>query len=376
MELPQNASKIAVVIPCYRVREQVLEVIARIGEEVAVIYVVDDCCPEDSGLLVEEKCCDSRVRVLYHPKNQGVGGAMITGYRQALEDGAQVVIKIDGDGQMDPALIGHFVAPILAGTADYTKGNRFFDIGFLAAMPSVRLFGNSVLSLVSKMASGYWDCMDPTNGYTAIHVAALRHLPFDRLDRRYFFESDMLFRLNTVRAVVRDIPMPACYGGEVSNLNIRRVAMEFPAKYINRFLKRIFYTYFLRDFNAGTVEIVFGVLLLALGGSFGGWQWLLSVLREQPATSGTVMLAALPILVGFQLLVSALNYDIAQIPKKSLQHIPGFFSRSNLSSELRKDEADGQNRNLAGDPQRQTVFAATGRLHPAANLYRLEAADQ
>lgn len=320
--MPNSAPPlIAVVIPCYKVSKHILAVLHDIGDEVGAIYVVDDKCPENTGRLVVDQCRDPRVKVFFHEINKGVGGATISGYRQAVADGASVVVKIDGDGQMDTSQLRRFVQPILDGKADYAKGNRFFDIEFLSTMPRLRLFGNSVLSLVSKVSSGYWDIMDPTNGFTAIHATALKHLPLDKVDQRYFFESDMLFRLNVLRAVVQDIPLEARYGDEKSSLNIARVVKEFPPKYINRFAKRIFYNYFLRDFNAGTVELLFGILLLAGGTVFGAQQWVLSFQTGVPATSGVVMLAALPILLGFQLLISATNFDIGNIPRIPLQKL-------------------------------------------------------
>ncbi|HZV64622.1 MAG TPA: glycosyltransferase family 2 protein, partial [Telluria sp.] len=194
----QVLDSIAVVIPSYRVTRQVLDVIAGIGPEVSRIYVVDDQCPDSSGTLVRGACADPRVTVLQHAKNLGVGAAVMTGYRAAIADGATIIVKLDGDGQMDARLIPNFVAPILAGEADYTKGNRFYDLEQIHAMPPMRLFGNALLSLLTKLSSGYWDLFDPTNGYTAIHADAARHLPFDKISQRYFFETDMLFRLNTL----------------------------------------------------------------------------------------------------------------------------------------------------------------------------------
>lgn len=310
---------IAVVIPCFRVKQQISSVLAGIGAEVTKIYVVDDACPERSGDHVQRTCADPRVVVLFHAHNQGVGGAVVTGYRHALMDGAVIVVKLDGDGQMDPNLIPGLVAPLVAGSADYTKGNRFFLLEDLQQMPALRLFGNAVLSLVNKIASGYWDTMDPTNGFTAIHRKALEALPLDKLDQRFFFESDMLFRLNTIRAVVRDVPMKAAYLGEKSNLKPARVMVEFPLKYLSRFVKRIFYNYFLRDFNAGTLQFLFGVFLISIGGAFGLTKWYESVSSGVPATAGAVMLAALPILLGFQLIISAINYDISNVPKAAIQ---------------------------------------------------------
>jgi glycosyltransferase involved in cell wall biosynthesis len=309
---------IAVVIPTYKAKKHILEVVSQIGTEVDLIYVVDDKCPEESGKYVSENCQDKRVKVLFHEKNRGVGGAVKTGYLQAIADGADIVVKIDSDGQMDPALIPSFIKPIINGEADYVKGNRFFELESLSKMPRLRLFGNSVLSLVNKFVNGYWNIMDPTNGFTAIHKNALKRLQLDKIDNRYFFESDMLCRLGIIRAVVLDISMKARYADEKSGLSISKIMFEFPPKYINRYFKRLFYNYFLRDFNVATIELIFGLLLFVTGICFGCYHWYLSAKYMVPATSGTVMLAALPTILGFQLLLSALQFDIKNIPAKPL----------------------------------------------------------
>lgn len=310
---------VAVVIPCYRVSAQVQGVIARIGPEVTRIFIVDDACPENTGDLVEAQCRDARVSVIRHAQNLGVGGAMVTGYRAALEAGADIVVKIDGDGQMDPALIPRFVSALVQGQADYTKGNRFYDLESLRTMPRVRLLGNAMLSLVNKISSGYWDVMDPTNGYTAIHRTVLSHLPLAKLDRGYFFESDMLLRLYTLRAVVRDVPMAAHYGDETSSLRVGRVLFTFPLKYLRATCKRIFYSYFLRDFNAGTLQLLGAILIGGAGTLYGAAKWALSIRSGIAATSGEVMIAALPVLVGVQFLLGALQFDIQNVPRDPLQ---------------------------------------------------------
>jgi glycosyltransferase involved in cell wall biosynthesis len=244
---------------------------------------------------------------------------MVTGYRAALEAGADVVVKVDGDGQMDPAFIPRFTKALALGQADYTKGNRFYDLESLRAMPRVRLFGNSMLSLVNKISSGYWDVMDPTNGYTAIHRTVLARLPLTKIDRGYFFESDMLLRLYTLRAVVRDVPMTSHYDDETSNLRIRRVLFTFPFKYLRATCKRIFYSYFLRDFNAGTLQLLCAILIGGTGAAYGAAKWMLSIRSGIPATSGEVMIAGLPVLVGVQFLLAALQFDIQNVPRDPLQ---------------------------------------------------------
>jgi glycosyltransferase involved in cell wall biosynthesis len=310
--------KVAVVIPCYKVKRHILKVIAGIGPECCRIYAVDDCCPEHSGDFIEQNCHDPRVTVLRNAENLGVGGAVIHSYRAALDAGMDVVVKVDGDGQMDPALLPRFIAPLLAGEADYTKGNRFFDLEGLQTMPTLRLVGNSVLSLMNKLSSGYWDIFDPTNGYTAIHCEVLRRLPLHKLSRRYFFESDLLFRLNVARAVVQDVPMSAIYGDEVSNLKISQVAGEFLGKHLRNFSKRLFYNYYLRGMSLASIELPLGLALVLFGLIFGGTEWFFSARVGVRASTGTVMLSVLPLLMGVQFILAFLAYDIATVPRRVL----------------------------------------------------------
>ena len=232
--------------------------------------------------------------------------------------GMDVVVKIDGDGQMNPALMRHFVRPIARGKADYTKGNRFYRPESLRGMPAVRLIGNAALSFINKLSTGYWPIMDPTNGYTAIHSAVLRQLPLDKLERRYFFESDMLYRLNVLRAVVQDVPMDAVYADEESSLRVSKVLPEFLGKHIARFFKRYVYQYLVRDFNIGSLYSVLGTLLCLAGLLFGSARWLHSIATGLPASSGTVMAAALPIFIGIQFLIAFLHHDVSSVPREPL----------------------------------------------------------
>lgn len=307
--------KIHVVIPAYQVDQHIVDLIGRIDSSIEKIWVVDDACPNGSGKLVESKIKDKRVKVLYNSENQGVGGAVVAGYKAALEAGAEVVVKLDGDGQMHPEDIATLVRPIELGEADYTKGNRFDSLDDLYLMPRIRIFGNAVLSLWSKISSGYWGVTDPTNGFTAIHRAVLAKLELGKLSNRYFFESDMLFRLNISGAVVEDVPLPARYGNEKSNLKIRKVLVEFPIKHTKNLLKRIFYRYYLREWSIASFE-----LPLALGlGIFGAWFGLSSFFAAAEAgratTAGQATIASLAIILGVQLMLSFLAYDIQSEPR-------------------------------------------------------------
>ena len=313
-----NSQAVAVVIPCFRVKKHILYVVEGIGDEVDYIVVVDDACPEKSGEFVLGNCCDARIKVVTHTHNQGVGGAVLTGYRYAAELGAEIMVKLDGDGQMDPSLIDLFVRPIKSGQADYTKGNRFYNAEDVRTMPPIRLVGNAILSFMTKISSGYWTIFDPTNGYTAISTAVFHQLPSHKIQRRYFFESDMLFRLGTIRACVLDVPMEAVYGDERSGLRISRILHQFFLRNIANLCKRIAYNYFLRDFTLASIELIVGGSFLVFGVSFGTHQWVHSISSGVTSSTGTVMLAALPVILGVQLVLSFLAFDISATPNKAI----------------------------------------------------------
>jgi dolichol-phosphate mannosyltransferase len=310
--------RIAAVIPCYRVRDQVLGVIEAIGDRAVAIYVVDDGCPEGSGKHVEAQCHDRRVRVIYHDRNRGVGAAVLTGYRAALEDGADIIVKLDGDGQMDPADLPRIVGPIVDGAADYAKGNRFYHLDHIHQMPAMRIVGNAALSFITKFSSGYWDIFDPTNGYTAIHTAVARQLPLSKIATGYFFESDMLHHLAMLGAVVRDVPLDARYGDEHSGVRLTSAVVRFSAKHARNAARRLFYNYFLRDFSAASLELVLGLILLGFGLGYGATQWVEWSARGVGAYAGTVMLAALPVILGTQLLLAFVNFDVSRVPREPL----------------------------------------------------------
>ena len=309
---------IVVVMPTFKSKDQVLEVLRNIGPEVDRIIVVDDACPMHTGSHVEQHSDDERVTVLYHEENQGVGGACITGFKHAIEIGATIVVKLDSDGQMDPGLIRLFIAPIEAGNADYTKGNRFYQLDYLRSMSTVRIIGNAGMSFFNKLASGYWDIMDPTNGYVAVHAKVLQQLPLDKISKRFFFESDMLFRLSIERAKIQDIPTRAIYGEESSNLNVVHSLLVFPASFAKRFVKRIFYNYFLRDFSIASVNLLFGSVISLIAVGHGTRVYLGNMAKGIETPTGTIMIIMMAVLIGFQLLLSFINYDTTHTPRTAI----------------------------------------------------------
>ncbi len=308
----------AVVIPTYNAAATILSVLDRIGPEVSLIVVVDDYCPQDSGNIVRNHCKDPRVIVVRHQENQGVGAAVFTGIEMALKCGAEIIIKVDADGQMDPRLIPALVRPILASQADYVKGNRFFFLSNAASMPPLRLTGNLLLSFLTKLSSGYWHLMDPTNGLFALQADVARLLPSDRISKRFFFESDMLFHLGLIRAKVVDFPMKSSYRDEITNLRIGEILGPFLAGHMRNLGRRLLYKYFVRDFSIASIELLAGFVLFAYGFFFGAYSWAWGSLAGESVPTGTIMLAAVTLLIGFQLLLAFLNYDILSVPREPL----------------------------------------------------------
>ena len=305
------------VIPCYKVRDHILQVISHAPSWIEGIVCVDDACPQGSADFLEAQDLDGRVVVVRLPENRGVGGAVMAGYAEAERRGGRILVKVDGDDQMDLGYLPHLVAPILLGEADYTKGNRFTSLSHLTTMPGVRAFGNAVLSFAAKVSTGYWNVFDPTNGFTAIEASVAKQVIKRNVSRRFFFETDLLYHLGTLRAVVRDVPMPARYGDEVSNLRISAVVGPFFFRHLRNFVRRVFGQYFVRDFNVATLETLAGATLLAFG-SLYGLNWLAVRDPGQVASAGVVMTAALPVIVGVQLLLQAINFDVMNVPSRPI----------------------------------------------------------
>ncbi|MFY9398148.1 MAG: glycosyltransferase family 2 protein, partial [Desulfomonilia bacterium] len=260
-----------------------------------------------------------RVVIERTERNSGVGGATTKGLAAGLRMGGDLFVKVDGDGQMDPARMKDLLMPLLNGF-DYAKGNRFLHTEELKEMPTVRLFGNYVLTFMTKLASGYWDIFDPQNGYLAIKRSALEAIPLENLHKRYFFENDLLVNLNINGCRVCDIRMPARYGDEESSLKIWKTALTFPVLLFSRFLGRIYHKHILRDFAEEGLFYIVGLLLMAFGTLFGSYHWVLSILSGTPATTGTVMISVLPIILGFQLFLQAIVLEIQGMKKIPDRH--------------------------------------------------------
>lgn len=306
---------LAVVVPCFNVEKEVAGVVHGLPSWVGLIVAVDDGSTDGTVRMLRRLAAeDRRLEVIVRSRNGGVGAAMVTGYQVALESGADFIVKMDGDGQMDSKELPRLLQPLLDGRADYAKGNRFRHVRDLQRMPRVKLFGNILLTLVTKLVSGYWRIFDVQNGYTAISREALEALPLDQIERGYSFENSVLALLNLENRPVADIPMPAVYGNETSNMRVSRVVLGFPPRLARMLLRRLVYKYVVYDTSPVALYVGLGALLGGFGTAFGAYEWWTSIQTGIPATAGTVVAALLPVLMGFLLLLQAISLDIAQSP--------------------------------------------------------------
>lgn len=308
---------VAVVIPAFQAAETIDRVIAGIPGWVWRIIVVDDGCSDGTAARVVAAAeADSRIQLVRHPSNRGVAEAMVSGIQHALQHDAQIVVKMDSDGQMSPTDLPALLAPLLDGSADCAKGNRFRDLEALRQMPPVRRVGNLALGLLTRAAVGYWNLFDPTNGFVAVRGDVLRQVPWGRLQGYYFFETALLAELYLAGAVVEDVPMPARYGSEPSHLSLPRVLLGYPPKLMRLLLRRVALKYFLYDFSVGSLYLLVGLPLLAGGALYGAVNWWHYARLGIGAPTGTVVIPALLILLGVQLLLAAVQADLESVPRR------------------------------------------------------------
>ena len=309
--------KIVAAIPSHQAELTVSGVITTMPAFVDTIVAVDDASKDRTRqVLLDCASAHPRLVVLHHDVNQGVGGAMRTAFKHALTLKCDVVVKMDSDGQMHPDDLAPLLDALIDGNYDYAKGNRFlYHRGELANMPKVRLLGNLALTFLTKLASGYWNIFDPQNGFVACRTRVLERLDLDKMARDYFFENDMLINLNIVAARVVDVPMPARYGDERSSMRIHHIVMRFPIRLFLGYWRRVLERYVLRDFSPLVLFLFSGLAMMLFGMGFGGWEWYQSSRTGVEASSGTIMLAALPFMLGFQLVLQAIMLDIQSTPR-------------------------------------------------------------
>ena len=301
--------RVSVVVPAHDEEKLIAETIRSIPDFVDRVYVVDDAS-RDGTVAAARGAGDPRVEVIEHERNLGVGAAIITGYEQALEERMDVTAVMAADAQMDPADLEKLARPVAEGDVDYAKANRLFTGQAWQLIPRTRYLGNAILSLFTKIASGYWHVADSQAGYTAIGLSVLELLDLDRVYKRYGFPNDLLVHLNVWNARVRDFPSRPIYGvGERSGIRLRRVVPTISWLLVKGFFWRMGQKYVIRDFHPLVFFYMLGFLMSVLGLALGIAEVVLRIMGNQ-ITAATVVLVALLLIFGSQFTLFAMWFDM------------------------------------------------------------------
>jgi glycosyltransferase involved in cell wall biosynthesis len=299
---------VAVVVPAYNEDALIGSTVEGIPAFVDRIIVVDDGSKD--GTAARAQNADKRVEVISHEKNQGVGAAIVTGYKRAIANGVDVTAVMAADGQMDPDDLETLVRAVALGETDYAKANRLFTGQAWQLIPRTRYLGNAALSFLTKIASGYWHVADSQSGYTAVNLETLKLLDLDRVYRRYGFPNDLLVHLNVFNRRVRDYPSRPIYGvGERSGIRLRHVVPKISWLLLKGFFWRMGQKYVIRDFHPLILFYTLGGLLFGFGIALGIAEVVLRFLGN-PITSATIVLVALLVISGLQLLLFAMWFDM------------------------------------------------------------------
>lgn len=313
--MKNNKLKIGCTIPCYKGGKATINVINAALKHVDFIVLVDDRCPYNTGEKIEKLFVNSgKIKVLYNQRNIGVGGSTIKAMNYLIKKNYEIIVKVDADGQINPDLIPELISPLISGEFDAAKGNRLSSIDHVLSMPTLRLIGNLGLSFLNKLSTGYWELFDPTNGFIAFKNSTLRKVRLDKVDNRYFFESDLLFQCSLQNICFTQLPMKSVYEDQVTSLKPLREIVRFALKHFINFFKRIIYQYFLLDFNIGSLELISGSFISFLLFCFLIRIYLKGLINNQFATPGEANLIALLSIIASQLLIGFLYYDSTQQP--------------------------------------------------------------
>jgi glycosyltransferase involved in cell wall biosynthesis len=304
-----EGKRVAVVVPAFNEERLVAETLRRIPDYVDRVFVVDDASTDRTAEQARA-VADPRVEVVVHEQNLGVGAAIVTGYRRAVEQGIDVACVMAADNQMDPAELISLVEPVARGEIEYAKANRLFSGEAWQAIPRSRYLGNAVLSLLTKIASGYWHIADSQAGFTAVSADALARLDLDRIYPRYGFPNDMLVHLNVINARVRDVESRPIYGvGEESGIRIRHVVPRISWLLFKGFWWRLKEKYVIRDFHPLVFFYVLGTLMTVIGLVLGLVELGLRIAGNE-ITTPTIVLVALLLISGTQFTLFAMWFDM------------------------------------------------------------------
>jgi glycosyltransferase involved in cell wall biosynthesis len=303
--------KVAVSIPAYNEEKLIVKTIESLPDFIDLAVVIDDCSADRTSEMVRT-LNDPRVILERNDQNQGVGFSVIRGFKRALQEGAEILCIMPGDAQCDPVHLPKMIEAVQDGECEYAKANRFLQ--GIEEMPAFRRFGNTLLTILTKFATGYYSIFDTQNSFSAIRAETLRRLDLDRISPRYEFENSYLLHLSFIGARVKDVPIPPIYGEERSTIKMLPFMTRTSLTLFLGFFARIYRKYVLYNFHPIALFLFSGIFLLLWGIAFGLFA-LVESLGEDSATTGTVMLSVLPFLMGFQLVLSALVLDIQNEPK-------------------------------------------------------------
>ena len=310
-----NEAKVGCTIPCFKGGENTIKVIKTALNFVDLVVLVDDKCPFNTGEKVKKLFTDDqKVKVLFNKENIGVGGSTKKGINYLLSNNCEIIVKVDADGQINPELIPRLINPLIYGEFDAAKGNRFSSLDHVLSMPPIRLIGNLGLSFLNKLSTGYWELFDPTNGFIAFKNSAIEKVRLDKVDNRYFFESDLLFQCSLQNINFTQLSMRSKYSNEISSLKPIGEIFRFSKQHLINFFKRIIYQYFLLDFNIGSLELFSGAILSILLFFITLKVFLKGSIDNQFATPGEANLIGLLTIVIAQLFIGFLYYDSTQQP--------------------------------------------------------------
>lgn len=309
--------RVGVVIPAYNEEKLIIRTLTTLPDYVDKVFVVDDCSVDKTlEILHKHAKKDKRLTVLHNEVNQGVGTSVVNGFKAALETDVDLVTVMAADAQCNPEYIHKMIDTLIDSESDYVKANRFIHLEDLAQMPTYRRIGNIVITILTKFSTGYYSIFDSQNGYGVFRRATLEALPFDQIGKRYDYENTLLIALSIMNAKVKDEAVPAIYGEETSSIPFFRTATRALKVLWNGFWRRIYYKYVLVNFHPIALFLFSGILFVLIGAGFSIEILLVKLFRGLSPSTGTVMLAALPLIVGFQLLLTSIIMDMNNEGKK------------------------------------------------------------
>jgi glycosyltransferase involved in cell wall biosynthesis len=303
--------KVAAILPCYNEEKLIGITIETMPDFVDEIIVVDDKSKDKTWDVIKKIAkTNKRVRPIHLEQNVGIGGAYVNGFEYALEHDADLIFTMAGDAQCNQDYMSTMIDTLIDTDADYVKANRFVHLEELKQMPRFRRIGNTFITILTKFSTGYYSIFDSQNGYGVFTRKTLQNLPFEHIGRRYDYENTLLIALAIMDAKVTDEAVPAIYGDEQSTIPVFRTSMRALRVVWRGFWKRIYYKYILVNFHPIALFLLLSLLLGLIGLGFGIYIIIDKIANGMSPSTGTVMLSVLPIILGFQLFLTAITMDM------------------------------------------------------------------